>query len=578
MRPFDRSLACALALVVSGGVVVAACVGDDPLPTDGPDASTTTDANVPDTFVPAKDAEVPVDAGQDTSTGDAQTDADAGPPTPTGALSAVYQTRGDGEDDFAAFFTGDVAPPVAFDAAGNTYFGGSFVGTAVFGDPRGTTCTLTSKGGASDQDAYVVKIDPRGNCTAAARIGGSSTRDTVRSIAVDPSGTVVAFGQLTSSTGPGSIAWSVNGGADTLTNNGAFLVGLSSGNLAFQFGQDMLPQSNATEPRGVAIGPGGVIAISGSVPGATSYPFMNANGTVTSNGIGAYMGFVAQYQSNGQLSFAKVWASKTNGPACLSTGGGLAYAANGDLLVSGRALGQTACDYVADSSKLGANPPADFVGSPSGGNGRTTLLVLRYDPKNGGAYKGGYAVPKAASTAYARGMAMAPNGDVYAMFDYDSPAGFPFGTGTVPATTNRSGLVLRFDSNLAEVGHRVFTATGAESSVSSVVVDPFGNVVIAGIYGGNVDLGGGKQLAFGGGTYDAFVAKFGPTLGNTLWANAYTSVGREQGAGLAVSSTGMLAAHGYFNGVTLQLDPARSLDNKNVSGTTGDGFGVILKP
>jgi hypothetical protein len=305
---------------------------------------------------------------------------------------------------------------------------------------------------------------------------------------------------------------------------------------------------------------------------------MNANGTVTSNGIGAYMGFVAQYQSNGQLSFAKVWASKTNGPACLSTGGGLAYAANGDLLVSGRALGQAACDYVADSSKLGANPPADFVGSPSGGNGRTTLLVLRYDPKNGGAYKGGYAVPKAASSAFARGMAMAPNGDVYAMFDYDSSAGFTFGTGNVPATTSRSGLVLRFDSNLAEVGHRAFVSPAGPTSVSSVVVDPFGNVVIAGAYGGNVDLGGGKQVTFAGGIFDAFVAKFGPTLANTLWVNAYSSVGREVGAGLAVSSTGLLAAHGYFNGATLQLDATRSLDNKNVAATTGDGFGVILKP
>jgi hypothetical protein len=272
-----------------------------------------------------------------------------------------------------------------------------------------------------------------------------------------------------------------------------------------------------------------------------------------------------------------VWASKTN-DVCLSTGGGLAYAANGDLLVSGRALGQSDCDYVADSSKLGTNPPADFVGSPSGGNGRTTLLVLRYDPKNGGAYKGGYAVPKAAPTAYARGMAMAPNGDVYALYDYDSPAGFTFGTGNVPATTKRSGLVLRFDSNLAEVGHRVLGSADGECSASSVVVDPFGNVVIAGAYGGNLDLGGGKRLPFLGGLYDAFVAKFGPTLESTLWGNAYASVGREQGAGLAVSSTGMLAAHGYFGGATLQLDATRSLDNTNVAGTSSDGFGVILKP
>jgi hypothetical protein len=559
----------ALVLLGVAGLVVPACVDDSTIRPPG----LTPDAGIVDAA--PNEAAVVADA---TTEAQAEVDAEAGPPTPTGALSAVFQTRGDGDDDFAPFFTGDVAPPVAFDAAGNAYFGGSFVGSAVFGDPRKTTCTLIAKGGATDADAYVVKIDPAGNCAGAARIGGGTTRDTVRAIAIDPSGTVVAFGQLTSSTGAPSNAWSVNGGADTLTNNGAFLVGLGAGNLAFQFGQDMLPQSNATEPRGVAIGPGGVIAISGSVPGATSYPFMNSSGTVSSNGIGAYMGFVAQYQSNGQLSFAKVWASKTNNPSCLSTGGGLAYAANGDLVVSGRALGFAACDYVADSSKLGANPPADFVGAPMNGNGRTTLLVLRYDPRNGGAYKGGYAMPKTVSTAYARGMAMAPNGDIYALYDYDSPVGFPFGAETVPMASRRSGVVLRFDANLSELGHRVIQSPGGETSVSSVVVDRFGKVVIAGSAQGNVDFGDGKRLTFTGGLFDAFVAKLEPSLATTLWLNSYGSTGRDQGAGLAVSSTGTLAVHGSFNGVSLSLDGTRSIDNKDVSGTTYDGFGVILRP
>lgn len=103
----------------------------------------------------------------------------------------------------------DRALSVKVDAAGNAYITGYFFGTANFGSQ-----TITSAG---QQDVFVAKYDPSGNCLWAVRAGGAGS-DIGNGVAVDGSGNVVITGEFagTSTFGSTSLT-SMNGSVDVFT-------------------------------------------------------------------------------------------------------------------------------------------------------------------------------------------------------------------------------------------------------------------------------------------------------------------------------------------------------------------------
>ena len=95
---------------------------------------------------------------------------------------------------------------VTTDNSGNIHVTGYFRGTLDF-DPGAGISTLTSAGGTSDNDIYVLKLDPNGNYIWAGRMGGSDS-DVGQSIVVDSSGNMYVTGHFDASAdfdpGPGS--------------------------------------------------------------------------------------------------------------------------------------------------------------------------------------------------------------------------------------------------------------------------------------------------------------------------------------------------------------------------------------
>jgi len=491
------------------------------------------------------------DAASDAS--DAALEAEAGPPTPTGKFSWDAHIGSSGDDVTSA--------ATAFDSKGNLFVVGSFVSQAQFGNAQ----SLTSLGLA---DAFVAKYDTTGTCQGVARIGGSTTNDTAWAVAIDPQNDdVVVVGTLFQNSAQLPIQWSVNGGASNQTSNGAFLVKMSNDLSTVKFDQDFARNSSATAPHSLVIGPAGAVIVSGEIQNATQTPFARTGGLVNGSGLGGpSVGFVAQYSSNGAFAFARILSPLTSGPACETFVGGAGFDSQQRIVIAGWALGYSACKYTADYANNQTNNDID------GTNGNV-LFVAKYDDTNNGVFQSvKLTAPIGNASGYAKAVAIGPNDEVYAAFE-DEGMSFSFAGKALPAASD-DGVVFAWDSNAQEKSF-FFIGSGTGQNIPyALAVDPYGNVVIGGVVGSNVDFGSGKTITFGGGVSDGFVLKTDPTLANVLWLNAYGGGGNERVFGVAASKTNATGVVGSFDDSSLTVAQGQSI---TTYGST-DYFALGLAP
>jgi hypothetical protein len=546
MRSF---LIGSLVLVATGSLL--ACVADPTLALSDPDAggdAGSSDASVVDGTTP-----MTTDAGDG---GSSQTDAgdaaiDAAPPPPSGKY--VWNAHIGGPQDDTLYLAGAV-----YDAKGNLFLTGSFAGQAQFGNAQ----TLTSLGSV---DAFVAKYDPSGTCLGVARIGGAVTVDAGVGIAVDPaSQDVVVSGTLFANASAPPIKWSINGGADNVTSNGAFLVKFSNDLSTVKFDQDFAGNSSATKPSSITIGPAGSIIVSGVIQNAAQTSFARSGGVVNGSHLGGpTVGFVAQYASNGAFGFARILSPLTADPSCETFVGGAAVDSQKRIVVAGWALGFAKCKYSADYANN------TTVNDIDGTNGNV-FFVAKYDDANGGVFQSSK-LTAPSGPGYPHAVVIGPNDDVYAAFENQAPS-FSFAGKTIPIGMD-DGLVLHWDKNGQEKSFLAFSDGASQALPSSLAISPQGNVVIGGWVGGDVDFGSGVKLAFGGGVSDGFVLETDPTLANILWMNAYSGAGRESVLGVA-STSSATGAIGVFDDPSFTAGPGQAITG---AGST-DFFVVGLKP
>src|SRR5436190_19691606 len=95
--------------------------------------------------------------------------------------------------NFGDVETLDSGNTVAVDAAGNTYFAGTFRGK-VDVDPRKQHARFLNA--EDNYDAFLVKYDPNGKLIWSQQIGSSDGDETIEHLVIGPSGDVYATGQF----------------------------------------------------------------------------------------------------------------------------------------------------------------------------------------------------------------------------------------------------------------------------------------------------------------------------------------------------------------------------------------------
>jgi hypothetical protein len=80
---------------------------------------------------------------------------------------------------------------------------------------------------------------------------------------------------------------------------------------------------------------------------------------------------------------------------------------------------------------------------------------------------------------------------------------------------------------------------------SAIVYDKSGNILVAGSFGGSINLG--ATTLNSAGTDDVFVAKFSP-LGQLMWAKSFGDAGLQTATGIGVDTNGNVYVAGNFKG------------------------------
>jgi hypothetical protein len=385
---------------------------------------------------------------------------------------------------------------IAVDAQDNIILTGQLSGATDFGGGP-----LQSAGSI---DVFVTKLDAAGKHVWSKRFGDAGSQTAV-SVATDKSGNVIVTGYF-----DGTIDF----GGGPLTNAGIidiFVVKLdASGNHVWskRFG-DAGPQAGTM----VKTTPEGDIVLMSALGGSADF----GGGPVTSAG-GFDLG-LAKLDAAGK----HVW-SKHFGDTMEQTGNAIAVDAAGNVLVTGTFLGTI-----------------DFGGGPFTDKDGGDVFVAKLGPDGKTVWSKQFG---GVGTQFGYDIGPGKDGGVVLLGTFFED--FDLGGGVLVNEGDEDIFMATLDATGSHVWSRSF-GDEAQQTARGLSVDAAGNIVITGSLStkDGVDFGGGV-LVSGGGS-DAFAVKFDAT-GKTLWSLRVGDATNQDGYDTAVDTAGNVVLAGVFRG------------------------------
>jgi secreted PhoX family phosphatase len=272
------------------------------------------------------------------------------------SIGTTTLTSGGLEDIFVAKFnsTGDVqwarsgggtdrdyGNVLALDGSGHVYVAGNFSGIASFG-----TTTLTAPDGSGD--AYIAKYNSNGTLEWAKNYGGTGGQN-IQGITIDGSGTIYITGFFTTSATFGSTTLTAAGSTNSLRTDIFTAKLTNSGDVQWAKGAGGSGNETSLD---IAVDGNGNSYITGYLTGLPAI-----FGSTTLTPIGSTDLFVAKYNSNGDLQWAK-----------LEGGTGADLAESIDVDASGHAY---VTGYFSGNATFGATSLTSV--------GDSDVLVIKYN-------------------------------------------------------------------------------------------------------------------------------------------------------------------------------------------------------
>lgn len=423
------------------------------------------------------------------------------------------------------------------DGANNIYITGAFSGTADF-DPGSGTANLTSAG---NTDIFVAKYNANGAYQWAIKIGGSNV-DGGYGISVDGSGNVYVTGTFRGS----NVDFDPGSGTANLSavgNQDVFIAKYSSSG-AYQWAIK-IGSSNADYGYAIDVDATGDAYVTGYYQGTAD--FDPGSGTSNISNSGQQDGFVAKYSSAG----AYQWAFRI-------AGSGIDYGYG--IRVEGSAVHVVGVyDGTVDFDPSGATANQTSAGMRD-------IFVAKYTLA--GAYTWAISLG-GTDNDYGYGITTDASGNVYvagyiALTADMDPSG---ATANLISAGGADIFCAKYSSSGAyQMSFRV-GSTGSDMAYG-IALDGSGNILVTGVFQGNVDFdpGSGTATLIGSGpSEDAYIAKYSGA-GAYLCALKLGGGSYDYGYGIVADGSGGLLTTGYFNG-TVDFDPGSGTINLT-SGST----------
>lgn len=286
----------------------------------------------------------------------------------------------------------------------------------------------------------------------------------------------------------------------------------------------------------VLIGSGLVVACGDSDPAVTGVGGAASTATTGIGGVdftgsGGHGGAGNTQNQGGHGQAGLVWDVTHGGPGAVYPRG-LTVDPAGNVVVAGT------YNTAAGSVDLGAGPLPVSNGD--------AIFVVKYGPDGAALWSKSF---DAADVQGARDVACDGGGNIWLVGEFKGV--LSLGGGPLDAQGNQfpDGFVAKLDPD----GNHVFSravGVGFEESdaVTSVAIDPGGNVLLTGFFQNTIEFGGPTIAAAGGpGDYDIFVVKLDAN-GNHIFSKAVGSPGRQEGLAIAAGPYGNVAIAGYTTG------------------------------
>lgn len=420
---------------------------------------------------------------------------------------------------------GQYGQAVAADANGNVYVTGSYNGNFSLG---GITA---EKQNATTTAMFVAKLNASGVAQwvhgygATPPPGNGVPRAVGRAIGADDQGNSYVLGDVTGVMPIGSPAVASTGGffGDSFIakydTNGTLM-------WAKHIGETPTGNPNGAFGTQAAFGlavhkvaTGAEILVGGSTQGKVDFD----NGTsLTANSMASAAAYIAVFRSgDGSTKLALAFGDGQTD----QTVRGVAWAPNGDILVTGSAAGPV--QFPGGVTVTPAGTKGAFVARLKG-DGSSTLWAKIYG----------------SGSAAGNGVAADANGNVIVVGDHKGD--IDLGGGVLSNNFGDNVFVARLDA----AGNHIWSHSYGDSvaqSASGVTVDGMGRAIITGEYRGQIDFGGGALVA-NGNDQNAYVVKL-DTHGCQVWAKSIGDSEYQSAKNVAVDATGNVSVVGAFKGV-----------------------------
>lgn len=348
---------------------------------------------------------------------------------------------------------------------------------------------------AGATDIATVRFGTTGMPVAATGLGGLSPQS-VKALAPDSGGATLVTGDFSGS---------ISGGAKQANSNGGL-----DGYVAQLDGQDLVTWIRGfggpghDTCAGVLVNTAGQLTVAGTFTGSLESGPASAGGEDV---------FVTRLAFDGTPLWTKAFGDAAAQRA--------------------RALGAAPDDHVVLLAEIAGTPILD--GSPLTTAGGTDLLVAELDDT------GTLVWAKVFGTAgddLAGELAVDPAGNI--IFTGTFAGAYDFGGGAVPG----QGFVAKLDPTGSHLASRGFISKET-LSLEDVALDETGNILIAGAFSGELDVG--PTTLASAGAEDVFVVKLAPD-GGLSWARSFGGQEAEHATAVTTGESGAVMVTGFFAG------------------------------
>jgi hypothetical protein len=433
----------------------------------------------------------------------------------------------------------DIGNAIAVDSTGNAYV----TGYTISPDFPTMNPLQPTYGGGGNADAFVAKINPSGSALVYSTYLGGSGEDRGQSIAVDSTGNAYVTGPTSSSNFP-----TMNPLQPALAGGGsnAFVAKINPSGSALVYSTYLGGSGGTDFGLGIAVGSSGNAFVAGWT-NSTDFPTMNALQPTYGGGSDA---FAAQLNPTGS---ALIYSTYLGGSE-FDVGNAIAVDSLGNAYVTGGTTSTNFPTMNALQPAYGGGDGDGFVAkiSPSG----SALVYSTYLGGNG-ADNGGYGIAvDSTGNAYVAGITESTD------FPTMNPLQPTYGGGqdAFVAKLNPSGSAFVYSTYLG----------GSKDDVGlGIAVDSLGNAYVTGYANSaNFPTFNPLQPALAG-LQDAFAAEINPTGSAFLYSTYLGGSGADDGAGIAVDSTGNV----YIAGTTTSTNfPTVSPLQPTYGGGNDDAF------